>query len=136
MKTDVAVVAGFFGPLLIEHVRFLKAASKQGILYVIVKNDEQQRKKRGYFSISQEDRVEIVNSIKGVDIVILSLDNEQDQVKTLTFIREKFPEHNITYFQGSDQFVSTSMPVEEYLTCTRLGLSVVFLGIVKGFYDW
>jgi len=67
------LVGGCFDFLHIGHIRFLKAAKKEGdILIIVLESDEfiQKKKKRQPFH-NQIERAEILSSLQMVDVVIL-----------------------------------------------------------------
>jgi len=82
------VASGYFDPLHIGHLNYLKRAKELGDeLVVIVNNDKQAILKKGYVFMSQEERLEIVKAIKWVDSVVLSIDTDKTVCKTLEMIK-------------------------------------------------
>ena len=72
-KLDVVLVGGCFDILHIGHIRFLKAARKQGdSLVVALESDEfiRLQKRREPFH-TQAERAEILAALRSVDTVIL-----------------------------------------------------------------
>ena len=69
----VVATGGGFDPLHEGHVRLFKEAKKLGdVLVIMLNSDEQLRKKKGQpFYPSQDERREILESIKYVDKVII-----------------------------------------------------------------
>lgn len=67
------MVSGAFDPLHPGHVRLFQEAKKLGDeLVVLLNNDNWLRKKKGYVFMSEKERKEIVEAIKGVDRVVLT----------------------------------------------------------------
>jgi D-beta-D-heptose 7-phosphate kinase/D-beta-D-heptose 1-phosphate adenosyltransferase len=104
----VVVASGYFDPLHIGHLDYLKAAKDLGDrLIVIVNNDFQTGCKKGHSLMSAEDRILILSSIVFVDDVVLSFDNDFSVKKTLeslkphifakggNIIKEDLPEFDI-----------------------------------------
>ena len=82
------VVSGYFSPAHIGHLNMFEEARMLGDkLIVIVNNDEQQKLKKGKVIINQTERAKMVRAIKGVDDVMISLDNDDTVCKTLEFLK-------------------------------------------------
>ena len=91
MKNNVKVkiaVSGYFDPIHIGHLEYLKMAKALGdFLVVIVNNNQQCILKKGKFFMDEKDRLEIVKAIKYVDEVFLSVDDDRTICKSLELIR-------------------------------------------------
>ena len=91
MKNNVKVkiaVSGYFDPIHIGHLEYLKMAKALGdFLVVIVNNNQQCILKKGKFFMDEKDRLEIVKAIKYVDEVFLSVDDNRTVCKSLELIR-------------------------------------------------
>jgi cytidyltransferase-like protein len=84
----VVAVSGYFDPIHVGHIEYLKLAKQLGDkLVVIVNNDFQARIKKGKSFMNERDRVEIVASLKCVDEVFLSIDRDLSVCKSLEFIQ-------------------------------------------------
>ncbi len=84
----VVAVSGYFDPIHVGHIEYLKLAKQLGDkLVVIVNNDFQARIKKGKSFMNENDRVEIVASLKCVDEVFLSIDRDSSVCKSLEFIQ-------------------------------------------------
>ena len=84
----VVAVSGYFDPIHVGHLEYLKLAKQLGDkLVVIVNNDFQARIKKGKSFMNENDRVEIVASLKCVDEVFLSIDRDSSVCKSLEFIQ-------------------------------------------------
>lgn len=81
------VVSGYFNPMHIGHIRLLKEAKSLGdYLVVILNNDEQVKLKGSVPFMNIEDRKEIVEAIKYVDEVFISIDKDKTICKSLEAI--------------------------------------------------
>ena len=91
MKNNVKVkiaVSGYFDPIHVGHLEYLKMAKALGdFLVVIVNNNHQCVLKKGKFFMDEKDRLEIVKAIKYVDEVFLSVDDDRTVCKSLELIR-------------------------------------------------
>ena len=86
-KIKIAV-SGYFDPIHVGHLEYLKIAKSLGdILVVIVNNNHQCVLKKGKFFMDENDRLEIVKAIKYVDKVVLSVDQDKTVCKSLELIR-------------------------------------------------
>ena len=91
----VVVISGYFNPIHTGHLDYIKAASKLGDrLVVIVNNDEQVKLKGSVPFMDVYERIRIVNAIKGVDRVVLSIDENKSVVKTIESI---YNEYSVNY---------------------------------------
>lgn len=115
----VVVASGFFDPLHVGHVAYLREAAKLGeALFVIVNDDWALDRKRGRdhsWFMPIEERLRVVDSIKGVDVVIPWHGDVVDQA--LECIMPAM------FAKGGDRADSTSIP--EWATCYRCGIQVI-----------
>lgn len=115
----VVVASGFFDPVHVGHVAYLREAAKLGeALFVIVNDDSALEKKRGrehswFMPISE--RLRIIDSIKGVDVVIPWPEDTVDLA--LECIMPAM------FAKGGDRTDSMSIP--EWATCYRCGIQVI-----------
>ena len=83
-KEVLVAVSGYFDPIHIGHLEYLKMAKDLGdYLIVIVNNDYQSNLKKGKSFMNELDRVEIVKALKLVDEVFLSIDKDKTVCKSL-----------------------------------------------------
>ncbi len=82
------VIAGHFAPAHIGHLQLIKYAKKLGDhLTVIVANDRQAMSKRGKLFMTEGERLALVYALKGVDSVVLSVDETADVCETLKMVK-------------------------------------------------
>lgn len=73
-KQRIIAVSGGFDPIHIGHVRMFKQARALGDkLVVILNNDNWLMRKKGYVFMPEQERAEIIKSIKYVDDVVLTM---------------------------------------------------------------
>jgi cytidyltransferase-like protein len=80
-KQIIVAVSGGFDPIHIGHIRLIQEAKKLGDkMVVILNNDHWLRKKKGFVFMPQEERLEVIRAISGVDEVIFTehLENPED----------------------------------------------------------
>jgi|TARA_B110000263_G_scaffold168102_1_gene146427 D-beta-D-heptose 7-phosphate kinase/D-beta-D-heptose 1-phosphate adenosyltransferase len=80
-------VSGYFDPIHVGHLEYLKLSKELGDrLVVIVNNNHQCILKKGKPFMDEKDRVEIVKSLKVVDEVFLSIDKDKTVCASLEAI--------------------------------------------------
>ena len=81
-------VSGYFNPLHIGHIRLLKEAKELGDYLVVILNNDQQVKLKGSVPFMKiADRKEIVESLKYVDEVFISIDKDKSISQSLTQVK-------------------------------------------------
>ena len=117
----IIVASGYFDPLHVGHVEYLKMARDLGdTLIVIVNNDAQAILKKGKPFMSQEDRLEIVRNLKPVSSVFLSVDQDSSVCLSIRKIHEQNP--NMVFAKGGDRM---SHEIPEAAVCGELGIKIV-----------
>jgi len=121
LKTIVVATGGGFDPLREGHIRLFKEAKRLGdILIVMLNSDTQLIKKKGItFYPSEEERREIIESIKYVDKVVI------DPGKNVTCEEALLQIKPDILAKGGDR-VTGSMPEIELETCKTLGCKIVY----------
>lgn len=110
-------LSGYFNPLHKGHVRYFKEAKKLGdCLIVIVNNDKQVKLKGSKPFMNQEERLEIVSSIRYVDKALLSIDKDKSVIKTLKLVKPDI------FAQGGDRTIGN---IPEKAICDKLGIKIV-----------
>ena len=84
----VVAVSGYFDPIHVGHLEYLKLAKQLGDkLVVIVNNDKQIILKKRKSFMNEKDRMEIVSALQCVDEVFLSIDDDKSVCKSLEFLK-------------------------------------------------
>ena len=120
-KKIVVATGGGFDPLHEGHIRLFKEAKKLGdVLVVMLNSDEQLKKKKGStFYLSENERKEIVESIRYVDKVII--DSGQD---TTCEIALRLIKPDILA-KGGDR-TPGNMAKIEIQVCKEIGCKIVY----------
>lgn len=128
MKT-IVVTSGYFNPIHPGHLECFELSKMLGDqLWVVVNNDHQAMLKRGVQSFQDEQvRMKIVDSIKSVDRVVLSIDRDESVCKTLDKLFEEIKElyHGyvqIVFTKGGDRFVEN---IPEVQICQKHGVKII-----------
>ena len=115
-KIRVAV-SGYFDPIHIGHLEYLRMAKELGdSLVVIVNNNYQCKLKKGKHFMDENDRVEIVKALRFVDEVFLSVDNDRTVCKSLEEIKPDI------FANGGDR-ATTEVP--ETPVCKKFNIKMV-----------
>ena len=84
----VVAVSGYFDPIHVGHLEYLKLAKQLGDkLIVIVNNDKQAILKKRKSFMNEKNRMEIVSALQCVDEVFLSIDDDKSVCKSLEFLK-------------------------------------------------
>lgn len=120
---EVIIASGYFNPLHVGHLDYLKRAKKLGDwLIVIVNNDNQVELKGSKPFMKEKDRLEIVKNLSFVDEAVLSKDDDRSVSETLQLIHRKLCYNNFTFANGGDV---TSDSCREKETCSKLKIKLV-----------
>ena len=121
----LVIVSGYFNPLHAGHLDMIESAAKLGDrLLVIVNNDKQQMLKKGKIILAQENRYRLINALRVVDEVILSIDDELPVSETLRIIAQTHPYDELVFANGGDRDSDKAIPETE--VCNEYGIQLVF----------
>ena len=115
----IILTSGFFDPLHVGHVELFKLAKALGDkLIVVVNNDGQVFMKRGKKPfMNQEQRKELIESIKYVDEVFISVDTRDTTlVETLKLLKPD------VFAKGGDRFANE---IPEAKVCKEYNVKIV-----------
>jgi len=123
----IVIVSGYFNPLHIGHIKMFQAARAMGDRVVaIVNNDAQQMLKKGKIIMNEQERYEIVSSIKYVDDVWLANDTDRTVCQTLLSITNYRPYfgNELIFANGGDRDSAKQVPEADI--CARAGIKMIF----------
>ena len=113
----IVAVSGYFDPIHIGHLEYLRMAKELGdSLVVIVNNNYQCKLKKGKHFMDENDRVEIVEALRFVDEVFLSVDKDRTVCKSLEEIKPDI------FANGGDRATSE---VPETPVCKKFNIKMV-----------
>lgn len=122
-KPVVVAVSGGFDPIHIGHIRVFQEAKKLGDkLIVILNNDHWLRNKKGFVFMPEAERKEIIESIKGVDEVIITDHKPGDERSVARVLRKLRPD----IFANGDDRKPHGDPPPEVGICEELGIKMVY----------
>ena len=119
-KQKRVAVSGYFDPLHPGHLEYFrlakKIAGKKGKLIVILNNDKQALLKKPKVFMSMEKRKKILESLRDIDEVYISIDTNKSVCKSLIAI------HPDIFAKGGDRFKGELL--EDNL-CKKLGIKII-----------
>ena len=115
MKT--VAISGYFDPIHVGHLEYIELSKRMGdYLVVIVNNNHQCKLKKGKYFMDEMDRIKIVESIKGVDEVFLSIDSDKTVCKSLEKIKPD------VFTNGGDRH---NQEIPESIVCKKYGIELL-----------
>jgi D-beta-D-heptose 7-phosphate kinase/D-beta-D-heptose 1-phosphate adenosyltransferase len=131
-KTVIAIASGYFNPLHKGHIElFEKAREIADKLIVIVNNDKQRELKGSKEFQTEDERCKIISSLRVVDGVLLSIDEDRTVRESLKLLYERYKkmevtigiaEYKLIFVNGGDQF---SNEVAERDVCQQYGIYMI-----------
>jgi D-beta-D-heptose 7-phosphate kinase/D-beta-D-heptose 1-phosphate adenosyltransferase len=116
-KEKIVAASGYFDPIHVGHIEYLKLAKNLGTkLIVILNNDEQAKLKKGKSFMPLEERKIILESLKFVDEVFISIDKDSTVCKSLEKIKPNI------FAKGGDRF---SNEIPEAKICKELNIKII-----------
>lgn len=113
----VVAISGYFDPIHVGHLEYINMAKKLGDkLIVIVNNNYQCVLKKGKPFMDEKDRVTIVSSIKNVDEVFLSIDEDKTVSATLQKIKPDI------FANGGDR---KNYEIPESAICKKYNIKII-----------
>jgi cytidyltransferase-like protein len=120
----VVIVSGYFNPIHKGHIEYLQLAKRLGDYLIVIINNDYQRELKGSKKFQDEmERVFIVENIKGVDEVFLSVDMDRTVRKTLMMIDRIYGIQNKLIFANGGDQSNTIIPERD--TCEKIGIKLV-----------
>ena len=117
--SKIVCISGYFDPVHVGHIEYMKQAKALGdYLVVIVNNDHQASLKKGKAFMPGVERVKVIEAMRMVDKVVLSVDTDRTVRETLRTIE---PRPHI-FANGGDQ---TNQSIPETEVCDELGITLV-----------
>ena len=115
MKT--VAISGYFDPIHVGHLEYIELSKRMGdYLVVIVNNNHQCKLKKGKHFMDERDRIKIVESIKDVDEVFLSIDSDKTVCKSLEKIKPDI------FTNGGDRH---NQEIPESIVCKKYGIELL-----------
>lgn len=119
-RTVTVAVSGGFDPIHVGHIRHIRSAKSKGdFLIVFLQPDSWLMRKKGYVFMPYEERKEILESLRWVDMVVQVEDKGDTVVETLKKYKPDI------FAKGGDR-TPDNMPKEEIDVCAQEGIEIVY----------
>jgi cytidyltransferase-like protein len=120
----ILVVSGYFNPLHKGHIEYFNKSKELGDkLYVIVNNDNQRELKGSKEFQNEDERMFIIENLKMVDRVFLSIDKDRTVCQTIGMIHSLEDSANELMFANGGDQVNDTIP--ERQVCDWLGIRLI-----------
>ena len=117
MNETIVINSGYFDPLHVGHLECMELSKKLGDkLIVILNNDYQTRLKKGTSFMPQEERAKIIKSLKSIDEVFISVDEDGSVCKSLELIKPNI------FAKGGDRY---SHEIPENQICKKHNIKII-----------
>lgn len=106
---------------------FEAAAALGDKLVVIINNDKAQMLKKGKIILDEQNRMRLVKSLRMVDEVVLSVDEDLGQANSVRLLRKMYPNDEIVFANGGDRDPNKhALPETETQACIDCNIQMVF----------
>ena len=124
MKRKAIIVSGYFNPIHVGHLELFEKAKQEGDFLIVIVNNDLQRELKGSKEFMPEDeRLKIVQSIKGVGLALLSIDKDTTQNETLKHLHNEYGKvWDLHFANGGDQ---TNESIPESVVCNEIGITLI-----------
>ena len=113
----VVAVSGYFDPLHVGHIELFKMAKELGDkLVVILNNNKQTEMKKGKYFMPANERKKILEELRCVDEVFVSIDEDKSVCKSLEAVKPDI------FANGGDRF---NYEVPEVKVCEEFEIEIV-----------
>ncbi|MFH1607790.1 MAG: adenylyltransferase/cytidyltransferase family protein [archaeon] len=122
-QEKIIIVSGYFDPLHAGHIECMQLAKNLGDKLIIILNtDEQCKIKKGFAFMPQNEKKKILETLKHVDEVFISVDKDASVCESIKVISKKYPNNKIIFAKGGDRFI---YEIPETKLCKELNIDVV-----------
>lgn len=124
VKKKAIIVSGYFNPIHKGHLEYFNNAKAHADeLFVIVNSDFQRGLKGSKEFQQEEERKFIVENIKAVDKVMISIDKDRTVCASINHLFEKYSEeYKLGFANGGDQ---NNNSIPEAPICNKLGIELI-----------
>lgn len=128
---NIGIVSGYFNPLHYGHIEYINEAKKYSDkLICIVNSDHQVTLKGSQPFMDEAHRMKILMNLKSVDEVLISIDTDKSQCKTLVHLKNTYPDHILTFFNSGDR-KGGNLDMSETDICKAIGIEIRTLDLPK-----
>ena len=118
------IVSGFFNPLHKGHIELFEISKQLCDMLIVIVNSDLQRYLKGNKEFQlEEERLEIIKSIRYVDWATISIDTDKTQNESIKEIYSIYKDtHKLAFANGGDQNNNT---IPEADICRELGIELI-----------
>ena len=114
MNDNIIILSGGFDPVHKGHIRMFKDASKLGKVMVGLNSDKWLIRKKDKFFMPFDERKEILESIKYINLVLDFNDDDSTACYLINFIYNKFNNSNNIFFGNGGDRTNDTTPEVQY----------------------
>lgn len=113
-KQVIAIASGYFNPVHKGHIELFERAKEICDRLIVIVNNDKQRELKGSNEFQSEvERCKIISSLRPVDGVLLSIDEDRTVGESLKLLHERYKkleintpgaEYKLIFINGGDQF--------------------------------
>ena len=120
----IVITSGYFDPIHVGHIEYLRKASELGYHICIVNSDAQAQQKKGYSFMTEHDRCEILSQLPFIDEVRMSTSKDSTVCDDLRELACKYGDTAslLLFAKGGDRDVEN---IPERSACQELGIAIV-----------
>ena len=118
------IVSGYFNPLHKGHIELFEISKQLCDMLIVIVNSDLQRYLKGNKEFQlEEERLEIIKSIRYVDWATISIDTDKTQYDSIKEIYSIYKDtHKLAFANGGDQNNNT---IPEADICRELGIELI-----------
>mgnify|MGYP001305765525 CR=1 FL=1 len=121
---DIIIISGGFDPPHIGHIRMaLESAELSEKVIVGVNSDDWLMRKKNYVFMKQEERLEIMSAIKGVDACLFFDDTDNTAIDLIRKVKTSYPNASIAFANGGDR-ITNNTPEKSF--CEEAGIEMLW----------
>ena len=127
----IGIVSGYFNPVHYGHIEYINSEKEKCDKLIAVINSDYQRELKGTKEFMDENhRSKIIFNLKSVDDVFISVDKDKTQCQTLRYLKNKYKEDHLIFFNSGDRKGSNLVTAESEV-CKEIGIEESILDLPK-----